>query len=263
MNILQEIIEYKKYEVRESKNKISTRKLESGQYFSSEPFSLKTSIVKKNAGIIAEFKRRSPSKPVINNNADVKAVTRGYALAGAAGLSVLTDSKYFGGSSDDLKIARKNNKIPILRKDFVIDTYQLVEAKAMGADVVLLIAAVLDKHEIHSLTHDAHNLGLETLVEIHAKEELDKIPEKTDLVGVNNRNLNDFTVDTETSRQMAQILKDEFVLISESGISNVQTIKMLTESGFKGFLIGEAFMKHETPGDTCKDFIEQINKEIA
>ncbi len=263
MNILEEIIEYKKYEVKANKEKVAVRELENSQYFSNEPYSLKKSIAQKNAGIIAEFKRRSPSKSVINNNASVKNVTTGYVRAGASGLSVLTDSRYFGGNSADFSIARENNKIPILRKDFIIDPYQMVEAKAMGADVVLLIAAVLNKNELRLLTNDAHNLGLETLVEIHAEEEIDKIPGETDIVGVNNRNLNNFTVDTETSKHMAGMLKDEFILISESGISNVRTIKILTNAGFKGFLIGEAFMKHEAPGEACKDFIEQINKEIT
>ncbi len=262
MNILEEIIEYKKYEVKANKKNVAVRKLENSQYFSNEPYSLKNSISRKKAGIIAEFKRRSPSKPVINNNADVKNVTTGYARAGASGLSVLTDSKYFGGNSSDLGIARENNKIPVLRKDFIIDPYQLVEAKAMGADVVLLIAAVLSKNELRLLANDARDLGLETLVEIHAEEEIDKIPANTDIVGVNNRNLNDFTVDTETSKNVAGMLKNEFILISESGISNVLAIKNLLNAGFKGFLIGEAFMKHEVPGEACKDFIEQINKEL-
>ena len=224
------------------------------KFFDHSCISLKERLLTTGAtGIIAEFKQKSPSKGEINFAVKVEEVTRGYADAGAAGLSVLTDHDYFGGSIINLVKAREvNPETPILRKDFMIDSYQITEAKAYGADVILLIAACLTKDEIHQLAQYAKELQLEVLLEIHNETELEKISHLVDMVGVNNRNLKTFEVNIETSVKLATLIPDEFVKISESGISSVETIKILKNAGYKGFLMGENFMKTDNPAQTCK-----------
>lgn len=263
MNILDKIIAHKYKEVEAQKKLVPQSKLEQNEVFKREAYSLKERLfVDGSTGIIAEFKRKSPSKGVINNNVVVEEVTQGYARAGAAGVSVLTDRKFFGGSLVDLIAARQANRIPILRKDFMVDEYQIVEAKAMGADVILLIAAALSKEQIKQLATCAKTVGLEILFEVHAREELDKLVDEVDMVGVNNRNLIDFKVNIAQSLALAADLPDKFVKVSESGIDNPDVIKYLKKHGFKGFLIGENFMKQKDPGKACAEFISELNSEI-
>jgi indole-3-glycerol phosphate synthase len=211
------------------------------------------------SGIIAEFKRCSPSKGVINDRVTAEVVTKGYTTAGASGLSVLTEPLYFGGSDEDLQIARLTNPTtPLLRKDFVIDEYQIAEAAWLKADVILLIAAVLSKEEIISLTSAAHAFGLEVLLELHDESELEKIDSRVDLIGINNRNLKDFSVDTERSLKLLGRLPADTVKIAESGLSEPETVNHLRQGGFLGFLMGENFMKEEDPGKACLEFIEHL-----
>jgi indole-3-glycerol phosphate synthase len=212
-----------------------------------------------SSGIIAEFKQKSPSKGEINFKVKVEEVTKDYANAGVAGISVLTDYEYFGGSLENLVKARETNpEISILRKDFMIDSYQIVEAKAHGADVILLIAACLEKEQAELLAKKAKELGMEVLMEVHNAEELEKVNNFVDIVGVNNRDLKTFTMDVETSVQLSKLIPDKFVKISESGLDSAKTIHYLRENGFKGFLIGETFMKTENPGEVCRMFIKEL-----
>jgi len=261
MNILDTIIAHKKIEVAKAKGIQSIKSLEKTSYFSASKISLKEYVLKNDkSGIIAEFKRKSPSKGIINETATVEKVTTGYMNAGASALSVLTDTNFFGGTNDDVLAARKVNDIPILRKDFTIDEYQIIEAKAIGANAILLIAAVLTKAEIKQFTTLAHNLGLEVLLEIHTNEELDKYISEISVVGINNRNLKTFEVDFDNAIRLAKSLPMDTVKIAESGISDYKNIDYLRTQGFDGFLIGENFMKTENPGHACKEFIEKINK---
>lgn len=211
------------------------------------------------SGIIAEFKRRSPSKGIINDRVNPEVVTRGYADAGATGLSILTEETNFGGSVADFSVARKvNPTIPLLRKDFMVDEYQIYEAAMMNADVILLIAAVLSKFDIDRYTAIAHDLGMEVLLELHDESELEKIVKGVDLIGINNRNLKDFQIDMDRSLRLLASLPDDAIKISESGLSNPETVNYLRRKGFHGFLMGENFMKTEDPAATCKNFISKI-----
>jgi indole-3-glycerol phosphate synthase len=260
MNILDKIIETKKTEVAIQKKLVSIEQLEKYPLFSRKCNSLKTSLLKTDSsGIIAEFKQKSPSKGEINFKVKVEEVTKDYANAGVAGISVLTDYEYFGGSLENLVKARETNpEISILRKDFMIDSYQIVEAKAHGADVILLIAACLEKEQAELLAKKAKELGMEVLMEVHNAEELEKVNNFVDIVGVNNRDLKTFTMDVETSVQLSKLIPDKFVKISESGLDSAKTIHYLRENGFKGFLIGETFMKTENPGEVCRMFIKEL-----
>ncbi len=233
--------------------------LEKSAFYYRQPVSLKEQLLQPGAtGIIAEFKRKSPSKGDINANADVVTVTTGYAAAGATALSVLTDTNFFGGQNSDLQTAQKNNTIPVLRKDFIVDEYQLIEAKSIGADVVLLIAACLSEKLALRLSKFAKSLGMEILMEVHTGKELQKVNDFVDIVGVNNRNLKDFSVDIHRSVELSDTIPDEFVKISESGMSNPENIKKLKQYGFRGFLIGETFMKHAHPEQACREFISRL-----
>jgi indole-3-glycerol phosphate synthase len=213
---------------------------------------------KDASGIIAEFKKKSPSKGDINKYACVEDVTLGYMQAGASALSVLTDSDFFGGKNEDLTLARKYNFCPILRKDFIFDEYQIYEAKSIGADVILLIAEVLSENKIKELSAVAKSLGLEVLMEIHSKDQLSKLTNDIDIIGINNRNLKSFEVSIENSKELAQYLPKDILRISESGISSPKDVLELKEYGFKGFLIGERFMKTPRPQQACKTFIKQL-----
>jgi indole-3-glycerol phosphate synthase len=220
---------------------------------------LKSNILKpESTGIIAEFKRKSPSKGIINDSVNVGDVVVQYEMAGVAGSSVLTDNEYFGGSNEDLISARKKVAIPLLRKDFMVDDYQFFEAKSWGADVVLLIASILSPKEVLHFTKLAKSLRLEVLLELHDETELAHVNELVDMVGINNRNLKTFEVDIEQSIRMANKLGSQFVKIAESGISNINTLKQFRESGFNGFLIGEQFMKTNNPGLACENFIAEL-----
>ncbi|HET8828436.1 MAG TPA: indole-3-glycerol phosphate synthase TrpC [Pelobium sp.] len=260
MNILDKIVARKKEEVASAKAKYSTKDLEAFLSFTRETYSLKSFLTDPSkSGIIAEFKRKSPSKGIINDKVTVEEVTTGYAKAGASALSVLTDHDFFMGHEDDLIAARKVNEIPILRKDFMVDEYQIIEAKAIGADIVLLIAACLTPDEILNFAKLAKSLGLSTLLEVHNREELDRsLNPFLDVVGVNNRNLKDFTVSIDTSLTLAEVIPSDFLKISESAISDANTIKILKKAGFDGFLIGENFMRTANPGQAMKDFVKQI-----
>lgn len=261
MNILDQIVNDKRKEVTLKKSLIPINQLETSVLFERETISLAEKLRNSNTGIIAEHKRRSPSKSVINQKVSVSEVARGYETAGVCGMSVLTDGKYFGGSLDDLLLARASVNIPLLRKEFIIDEYQLIEAKAYGADVILLIAAILDRKDIESLSKCAKSLGLDVLLEVHDEEELHKsIMPGLDMLGVNNRNLKTFEVSIETSKELSTLIPDEFIKVSESGISAVNPIKDLQSYGYKGFLIGENFMKTENPGQSALDFIKELEK---
>jgi len=260
MTILDEINANKRREVEQAKAKISLEKLKLSPFFKRSANSLKAALAADAAsGIIAEFKTKSPSKGVINELAEVAEVTSAYVKAGVSGLSVLTDRRYFGGSFENLAKARfANPRTPILRKDFMLDPYQVYEAKAHGADLILLIAASLSKDEMLILSETAKELGLEVLVEVHTEAEIEKLNPLVDLVGVNNRNLKTFEVDLETSVRLGQLLPDNLIRISESGLSSVDNIHYLRKAGFNGFLMGENFMKTTSPGQACADFISQL-----
>ena len=258
MNILEKIIEHKKTEVASAKAATPVAELERRPFFGRSVLSLRASLSDPGkTGIIAEFKRRSPSKGVINDKVAVVEVTKGYAEAGAACLSVLTDRQFFGGASEDLQAARVN-ELPILRKDFIIDEYQILEARAIGADVILLIAACLKPAEVKRLANFAASLGLEVLLEIHAEEELDHICDATPVVGVNNRDLKTFTVDVERSIRLSQQIPKDKLLIAESGINRVETIWHMRDAGFHGFLVGEHFMKEQNPAIAFASFVKQL-----
>jgi len=261
--ILDKITEAKRKEIAQAKREVPVEQLLNGPFYDRECISLKNKLLKNGAsGIIAEFKRKSPSGGDINMQTSVEEATQGYSGAGASGLSVLTDGKFFGGSLYHLAAARvANPDMPILRKDFIIDPYQIFEAKASGADVILLIAACLGKEEIQLLAEKAKELHLEVLLEIHGEEELEKITPLAELIGVNNRNLKTFSVTTETSLRLASLIPGQFVKISESGISSPEAISRLKAAGYRGFLIGETFMRTENPGMACKNLIKRENGE--
>lgn len=260
MNILTQIVARKKAEVAASAKLVSMRELEQGDYFGRSPYRLKDFILDPaRTGIIAEFKRRSPSKGIINDHAAVADVVQGYAAAGASAISVLTDMDFFGGHPNDLLEARQVSTVPLLRKDFMVDEYQIVEAKALGADIILLIAAILTPAQIASFSALAGSLGLNVLLEVHNREELLRsLCPGIDAVGVNNRNLNDFSVDIQTSFDLYADIPDEFLKISESAISNPATIRQLKSAGFQGFLIGENFMKTADPAAAMQAFAEDL-----
>ncbi|MUU79705.1 indole-3-glycerol phosphate synthase TrpC [Winogradskyella endarachnes] len=259
MNILDKIVIDKRKEVNLRKSLIPITQLEQSVLFERNTISLAQNLRNSQSGIIAEHKRRSPSKSVINHNLNVQDVASGYETAGVCGMSVLTDGKYFGGSLDDLIIARASSNLPLLRKEFIIDSYQILEAKAYGADVILLIAAILTRAEIKQFSELAKSLNIDVLLEVHNEEELHKsIMPSIDMLGVNNRNLKTFEVSLETSKQLSQLIPNDFVKVSESGISSVEAIKELQPFGYKGFLIGENFMKTDNPGESAKEFIKGL-----
>jgi indole-3-glycerol phosphate synthase len=262
MNILDEIIAYKKKEVADRKELYPVKLLEQSHYFATPPVSLKKYIQRDDlSGIIAEIKRKSPSKGVINPHVSVERTSIGYMQAGASALSVLTDTNFFGGSNDDLMTARKFNFCPILRKDFTIDEYQIVEAKSIGADAILLIAAALPPARVKELAAFAHSFGLEVLLEVHNEEELNvNLDAQADLIGVNNRNLKTFELSVEISKQLAKRIPDTVVKVSESGIESVATILELKTYGYEGFLMGQNFMQHSRPEIAAKEFIDELKK---
>jgi indole-3-glycerol phosphate synthase len=259
MDILQKIVQQKEREVSLKKALIPASHLQNSPLFEREGTSLSDALRKSHTGIIAEFKRRSPSRPSINQHSPVDLVANGYEQAGACGMSVLTDGHFFGGSLEDLLLARAVTAFPLLRKEFIIDEYQILEAKAHGADVILLIAAVLDRPQIKALADLAGQLGLEVLLEVHNKKELElSFMPGIQMVGVNNRDLKTFEVSLETSRTIAPLIPDEVVKVSESGLSAPEAIIGLREHGFRGFLIGETFMKGEEPGQEAGNFIKAL-----
>lgn len=259
MSVLDRIIADKKREVSLKKNLVSTADLERQPLFARPCQSLSKSLKSREPAIIAEHKRRSPSKAVINQSLSVDFVVKGYQEAGAAGLSILTDGKYFGGSSDDLLLARATGSLPILRKDFIVDAYQILESKAMGADAILLIAAALHPGDIKRFSEVAASIGLESILEVHNREELEQsLTPAIQIVGVNNRDLKTFNVSLEVSRHLSAYIPSEFVRVSESGINSPEDVLTLSRDGFQGFLIGENFMKTENPGLAISQFINAL-----
>ncbi len=269
-DILEEIVAWKRIEVEQQKEMLPPRMLyaEVERLISSETSSalqrsMRKSLQESDTGIIAEFKRKSPSKGWIHPDLEPEDVIPYYVENGASALSILTDEKYFGGQMEFIEwMKRMNLAAPILRKDFIIDEYQLFQARKIGADAVLLIAADLDKEECRTLAHTAHELGLEVLLEMHNESELDYADLDVDMIGINNRNLGTFHTDVENSFRLANLLPSDKLRVSESGISQPETILQLRQAGFRGFLIGETFMKETNPGLALKDFIDRI-KQIS
>lgn len=261
MNILEKIVAHKHKEVAARKELYPIALLERSLYFNTPTVSLRQYLMRTDKqGLIAEFKRKSPSKGDINRFAKVRDVSLGYMQAGASALSVLTDTDFFGGKSEDLMEARKFNYCPILRKDFVVDEYQLIEARSIGADAVLLIAEVLEKAQVKALAETAAGLGLEVLMEVHSETQLDKVCDAVTSVGVNNRNLETFRVDLDTSRRLAELIPAGMVRVSESGIRSAADAADLRKYGYHGFLIGEQFMKTSDPKAACSKFLRELKE---
>lgn len=263
MNILEKIIAHKHQEVAERKSLFPVKLLEKSIYFSSPVVSLRKYIQREDkSGIIAEIKRKSPSKGIINPYISIERTSIGYMQAGASALSILTDTEFFAGSNEDLSAARKFNFCPILRKDFTLDEYQIIEAKSIGADAVLLIAAALEPVRAKELAKFAKSLGLEVLLEVHDEKELESnLDSGADLIGVNNRNLKTFEVNIEISRALAKRIPKEVVKVSESGIESPDTIVELKQYGYEGFLMGQNFMQHSRPEKACKEFIDKLKEK--
>ena len=259
MDILEKIVLEKKKEVQAHKSQFSTVDLEQKDGFDRQCYSTKERLLRAQPfGIISEFKRKSPSKGIINDSVDVVDVTSGYETAGAAAVSILTDTPFFGGSYEDLARARKKLTCPILRKDFIVDEYQVIETKAMGADLMLLIAACLTVEQTRTLAKLAKSLGLEVLLEIHSEEEYNEsLMDCIDILGVNNRNLKTFETSIYTSINLAEKLPVEVVKISESGLRDIDDLKLIAKAGYNGFLIGEQFMKHDDPAGELKAFMSK------
>lgn len=257
MNILNKIVTTKKQEIAAAKKLKTLSELKDSEFYGRETFSLKQNL-KTKTGIIAEFKRQSPSKGIINHHSEIKDVVKSYETNGASGISILTDQDYFGGSSADILAVRNSVQIPILRKDFMVDEFQFYEAKAMGADVVLLIAACLSPAQVQEFTELSHQLGLEVLLEIHSEKELEHFNSEIDLVGINNRNLKNFEVDLQHSVDLKNLLPENVLSVAESGIYLREDFNFLKGKGFDGFLMGEYFMKNENPGDAFAEFVKSI-----
>ncbi len=257
--ILDQINADKRLEVAKAKASVSISELmKYPAYNKPVPSLTKFLLSPEKSGIIAEHKRQSPSKGMINGNVNLAQVVKGYEEGGASAVSVLTDQKYFGGNLADLKEAASLLSIPILRKDFIVDEYQIHEAKAYGAAIILLIAASLTADEVDRFAKLAWELGMEVLFEVHNEEELLKISDQVNVVGVNNRDLKTFHVDIQQSVKLATLIPDRFIKISESGISNPDTMKMLKTQGYQGFLMGENFMKEADPAKAFRNFVQQI-----
>jgi indole-3-glycerol phosphate synthase len=259
MSILDTIVAYKQKEVRAAKSVVSCEQMRRSAYLTScSTRSFAEAIKSSPTGIIAEFKRRSPSKGEIHPMAEVDDVVKGYTRAGATCCSILTDTAFFAGALSDFAIARSVTHLPLLRKEFIVDEYQIYQARLYQADAILLIASVLTAQQISNFIRIAHDLNLQTLLELHSASELDRFDDATDLVGINNRNLHNFVTDIDASCQLIESLPNNVVKISESGLSEPSQLKALRSAGFDGFLIGERFMKHENPGEALKQFIDAI-----
>lgn len=258
MNILDKIIVHKKEEIARLKKTKPKSELVFQEFYSRKTFSAKKYLTDfSKTGIIAEFKRKSPSKGMINEHADISEIAKTYTANGASCISVLTDNHFFGGSAEDLQRVRENN-IPILRKDFIIDEYQVVESKAIGADLILLIAACLSAQNVQELAFFAKSIGLEVLLEIHNEQELKHICNEIDIIGVNNRDLKSFNVNINRSIELSKQIPADKIKIAESGIDSIETINIFKQAGFNGFLIGEHFMKSDNPGYSFQQFVKQL-----
>jgi len=260
--ILDTIIAAKRKEVERLKPMSSIERFErDGFFWNFTNRSLKQSLLAEGStGIIAEFKRKSPSKGwFTKKELEVEPVVVPYNKNGAAAISVLTDMEFFGGDLDDLIQTKVITDVPVLRKDFMIDPWQIAEAKAFGADVILLIAACLSPAEVKSMAAYANSIGLEVLLELHEESELEHICDETTIIGINNRNLKTFEVDIDRSLRMAEKIPDNKIKVAESGISTIENIRLFRENGFKGFLIGENFMKEPDPGTAFAKFVTELN----
>lgn len=258
-DILEKIVQHKRAMLPLRKGLMPTAVLERYPYFERKCLPLSDGLLSASrTGIIAEFKRKSPSKGVLNADADPVQVAKAYEANGASAVSVLTDDHFFGGSADDLMSVREAVSLPLLRKDFVIDEYQLLEAKAWGADIVLLIAACLTPAEVRSLSLSARTLGMQVLLELHAEEEIGHVCEHTELIGINNRDLRTFEVDVDRSLRMAGRLPADSVKVAESGIHSAEQVHRFRDNGFHGFLMGEQFMKAEDPGEAFREFVSTL-----
>ncbi|MDC6354707.1 MULTISPECIES: indole-3-glycerol phosphate synthase TrpC [unclassified Robiginitalea] len=259
MNILDRIAATKREEIALKQQVVPEARLRDSALMQREPASMKASLSARSYGIIAEHKRRSPSRAVINQALTVQQVVRGYTAGGAGAVSVLTDGTYFGGSLEDLLLARAVTDLPLLRKEFILEPYQVLEARAHGADAILLIAALLEPGQIEALAGQAQELGMEVLLEVHDREELDKSPlGSADMIGVNNRNLKTFEVDLATSHSLAGLIPDTALRITESGLGKPGELRELRDSGYRGFLMGESFMKQDDPGKALKAFLKTL-----
>lgn len=259
MNILEQIIANKFQETALNKSTVPVARLKASAYFTRAGLSLKERLTKQT-GIIAEFKRKSPSKGIIRHAASAREITRSYENHGASACSILTDKVYFGGDNGDIAGARPWLNIPVLRKDFIIDPYQIFEAKSIGADLILLIAECLTKLQINEFTQIAHDLGMEVLMELHDQHELDKWSPEIDLLGINNRDLKNFNTGIEKSLVIADVLPKESLWISESGLKGPGELQQLSRAGYRGFLIGETFMKSDDPGALCGEFVSGLTQ---
>ena len=260
-DILQQIVAYKRMEVERSKQLVPPTKMHRlvEAIVDLSTSSLSKALIESGTGIIAEFKRKSPSKGWIKEEGSAEEIPLSYQKNGAAALSILTDSHYFGGCDEYIRTARDSGvEIPILYKNFIVDEYQLFQARLCGASAVLLIAADLSRNECRSLQHTAHELGMEVLLEMHSESELDYADQEPDLCGINNRNLGSFVTDVENSFRLAERLPKEAVKVSESGLSSPATVRALRSAGFRGFLMGEHFMKEADPGEALKTFISEL-----
>jgi len=262
MNILDSIIAHKRKEVDIRKQLFSVSTLETSEFFSAVRSSFREAIAAKGPSIIGEFKRKSPSKGIINKLAEIEMVARGYEAAGVKAMSILTDLEFFGGDELDLQKVASISNLPLLRKDFIIDEYQIIESKSIGASAILLIAAVLTKKEIYNFSRMADSLGLDVLCEIHELTDIDKLNEKNNILGINNRNLKTFAVEMGHSQELIRLLPKGSLKVAESGISNTEEVKFLFETGFDAFLIGENFMRTPDPGRAAEKFIRGLNQEI-
>jgi indole-3-glycerol phosphate synthase len=260
MDILKTIISHKRKELEIRKKSVPVNRLEDSEFFRCKMPSFFEAIAAPGPSVIAEFKRMSPSRGIINIHAEIEQVAKEYQDAGIAALSILTDNKFFGGGEQDLKNVAGFSQIPILRKDFIIDEYQIVESRSIGAAAILLIASVLTKKEVNSFAELAANLGMDVLFEIHDKEDIDKISRHIKIAGINNRNLKTFRVDLERSAELIALLPEKFLKVSESGISGYRDAKKLYELGYDAFLVGELFMREESPGKAASVFIKDLRK---
>lgn len=260
MNMLSQIVLHKRTQVKRDKELYSIPFLENSQFFSNQCVSLSKYLLNPSkSGIITEIKKASPALGLINTSVNIEELSIGYMQAGSSALSVLTDYKYFGGNNEDLIQARKFNYCPILRKDFVIDEYQIIEAKSIGADCILLIAAILSKEEILRFSELAKSFGLQIILEIHQEDELDKVNSLIDVIGVNNRNLDTMKIDISNSFYLADKIPTQFIKISESGLNYPEQLIELNQVGYQGFLIGSVFMKYPKPHIKCIEFINKYN----
>jgi indole-3-glycerol phosphate synthase len=262
MNIIDKITAFKKEEVKVRKILNPVSKLEKSEFFKHRVPSLFEALRKPEPSIIGEFKRKSPSKGYLNISADPEQVARGYQDAGAAAISILTDTEFFGGKNSDLQDVAGFIKIPLLRKDFIVDEYQVIESKSIGAGAILLIASMLNKKEVDLLSGLAVNLGMDILFEIHDIDDLDKLNHNIQIIGVNNRNLKTFEISLDNSIVLFDHLPQDFIKVAESGFQTYKDVKLLFNKGYDAFLIGENFMKSNSPGMAATLFINDLKSEI-